>query len=342
MTRQVDFTFSNYHFAGGHPHAQALFRSSVSRVEVEVSSYCNRVCPFCPNARYERRSARHFMSDALYSQIVRGLGEIGYSGLFCFHRYNEPLAEQEYILDRIRQCRTAAPRAVTKIYTNGDYLNPGYFDALHRAGLHELFVTVYLGENERYTDELMHERVFARLKAYGFPYRVVQVRPGLIFTRIETPFPMKVLVRGVNFDDPVITNGVPEVNDRGGFIERTVPYTRRSPCLAVFSELQVELDGTVMPCCNFRGDIPDQRRYAVGKIGVDGDMFEVWAGAALAEWRRKLFLFGEKDPPCASCTYSVQRETPQAAAHLQAAAIQLGLVLPEPADAGRASKAETS
>lgn len=342
MPRQVDFTFSNYHFSGGHPHARALFRSSVSRVEVEVSSYCNRVCPFCPNAQYERRSVRHYMSDALYSQIVRGLGEIGYAGLFCFHRYNEPLAERDYILERIRQCGTDAPAAMTKIYTNGDYLNGDYFEALHRAGLREMFITVYLGESEQYSDELMQQRVFARLKTFGYPYKVLQRIPGLLFARIEVPFPMKVLIRGVNFDDPVISNGVPEVNDRGGFIERKVPYVRRSPCLAVFTELQVEMDGTVLPCCNFRTDIPEQRRYAVGRIGVDGDMFEIWSGAALAEWRRRLFLFGEKDPPCASCTYSVQRETPQAVAHLQAAAIQLGLTAPAPRRAEPISGGRTS
>ena len=342
MARQVDFTFNSFHFTGGHPHARALFRSSVSRVEVEVSSYCNRVCPFCPNAQYERRSARRYMSDALYSDIVGGLGAIGYSGLFCFHRYNEPLAERDYILGRIRQCRTDAPAAHTKIYTNGDYLTPDYFEALHRAGLHEIFMTVYLGEKETYSDELMRERVSARLKAFGYPHTVVRMIPGLIAVRVELPFPMKVYVRGVSFDDPVITAGIPEVNDRGGFIRRNVPYTRRSPCLAVFTELQVELDGTVMPCCNFRSDIPEQRRYAVGRIGVDGDMFEVWAGAALADWRRRLFLFGEKDPPCGSCTYSVQRETPQAVAQLRAAAIQFGLPSPQPAAAADTPSAKTS
>jgi hypothetical protein len=91
------------------------------------------------------------------------------------------------------------------------------------------------------------------------------------------------------------------------------------------------MDGTVLPCCNFRTDIPDQRRYAVGRIGVDGDMFDIWAAAALTEWRRRLFLFGEKDGPCAACTYSVQRETPEAATQLRAAALQLGLTAPEPA-----------
>lgn len=329
MGRTVEFTFHSHHFQPGHPHAKELFRASVSRVEVEVSSYCNRVCHFCPNARYDRRGPRRFMADRLYSDIVGGLGRIGYQGLFCFHRYNEPLADRAYILGRIRQCRRDAPGARTKIYTNGDYLTADYLEDLHRAGLHEVFVTVYLGEHETYTDALIRERVYARLKTLGLPYTVLRDTRGLIFARLDLPYSLKVLVRGVNFDDPVISNGVPEVNDRGGFIKRSVPYLRRSPCRAVFTELQVELDGTVLPCCNFRADIPEQRRYAVGRIGVDGDMFEIWSGAALTEWRRRLFLFGDKEGPCAACTYQVQRETPQAVAQLRAAALQFGLPVPE-------------
>jgi radical SAM protein with 4Fe4S-binding SPASM domain len=328
MAKTLDFTFNSYHFVAGHPHARELFKSSVSNVEVEVSSYCNRVCSFCPNAFIDRRSAQHYMNDALYTRILTDLASIDYEGRFCFHRYNEPLADRDYILKRVRESRAALPRARLKIYTNGDYLTADYLEALADAGLDDMLVTVYLGEHQAYTDELVRERVMARLASLGLPYRILQREPGIILARVDWKPGRRLLVRGKSFEQPTFEKGIPETVDRGGSVAVNAAYHRRSPCMMVFSELQVELDGSVVPCCNIRTDNPEHRSYKIGTIGQDASIFDVWTNAAHTEWRRRLFTFGEKDPPCGTCSYAVQIETSQKREQLQAAAIQLGLAVP--------------
>src|SRR5262249_55506305 len=58
--------------------AKALFASSVRQVEIEVFTYCNRTCWFCPNSKIDRRSANTCMDEALYLRILSDLAEINY------------------------------------------------------------------------------------------------------------------------------------------------------------------------------------------------------------------------------------------------------------------------
>lgn len=330
MSTSLDLQISPHHFSGGHPYGRQIFKSSVAKVEIEVTSYCNRVCPFCPNSFLDRRSVKHHMDDAIYDQVLRDLASIDYSGTFCFARYCEPLAEPDFFLARLRRCRDALPNAQTVVYSNGDYLTPDYLDELHAAGLRVLVIGVYLGEQQAYDPVLMRARVLARLDDLGHPYRLVQDEPAAIVARVAYKPGMSIMVRGRNLDDPPVINGIPLKHDRAGTIATKTPFRRRSPCFTVFSELQIECDGTIVPCCNIRGDNPAHRDYLVGVIGRDGSIFDIWSNATMAAWRRSLFLFGDKDAPCSTCTYRVQLETPTAVARIQAAAEQLGLAATSP------------
>ncbi len=325
MSTSFDLQISPLHFSGGHRFGRDIFKNSVSKVEIEVTSYCNRVCPFCPNSFLDRRSVKHHMADAIYDRVLGDLASIDYGGSFCFARYCEPLAEREFFLARLRRCRDALPNAQTVVYTNGDYLTPGYLDDLHAAGLQSLVVGIYLGEQQAYDPALMRGRVLARLAEFGLPYRLVQDEPAAIVARVAYKPGMSVVVRGRDLDDPPVIKGIPLKLDRAGSIDTKTPFRRRSPCFTVFSELQIECDGTIVPCCNIRGDNPDHRDHLVGVIGRDGGIFDIWSNATMAAWRRSLFRFGDKAPPCSTCTYRVQLETPAAVARIQAAAEQLGL-----------------
>ena len=107
--------------------AKALFKKSVKLVEIEIFSYCNRRCWFCPNASIDRRSENIYMESELYESILRDLGQIDYSGTVSFGRYNEPLADQ-VVVERIRQARAALPNATLHVSTNGDYLTLDYLE----------------------------------------------------------------------------------------------------------------------------------------------------------------------------------------------------------------------
>lgn len=66
-----------------HPsNAKDIFKACVNAAHVEVSSYCNRTCSFCPNATYDRRS-KTFMSDEIFFRSLSDLKSIDYSGTIC-------------------------------------------------------------------------------------------------------------------------------------------------------------------------------------------------------------------------------------------------------------------
>ena len=325
MKTRFDITLNSLHFAAAHGHERDLFKMSVANIEMEVSEFCNRACSFCPNALFDRRGLKGTMSDALYGRIMADLASIDYAGRICFHRYNEPLADREYILGRIKECAQRLPRAHTKIYTNGDYLTADYLDDLHAAGLRELLATVYLGDTQKYDPDLMAQRFRARLEALGLPYEMMVEEPDYRLARVTHTGGLHVYYRGKNFENPIGEAGQIQSWDRGGSVESLSTYQRRSPCLVVFNEMHIEMDGTVVPCCNIRTDNPEHRAYKVGQIGPDGSIFDVWCGAAMAAWRRRLLRFGPKDAPCRSCSFAVVKETPALVAQFENAARQLGL-----------------
>ena len=63
-------------------------------VEIEVFSFCNRRCWFCPNSTIDRHSSNIFMDENLYHSILSDLNKIKYKGIISYSRYNEPLADR--------------------------------------------------------------------------------------------------------------------------------------------------------------------------------------------------------------------------------------------------------
>jgi hypothetical protein len=102
-------------------------------------------------------------------------------------------------------------------------------------------------------------------------------------------------------------------------------YQRRSPCLIVFQHLNVDYDGTVVPCCNIRSDEPSHAPFLIDRLAEGRSIFQAYTGDSLAGWRRALIQFGPKKKPCNSCGYECLEETPQTAQTFEKIARQFGL-----------------
>ncbi len=113
--------------------ARALFQQSIRRIYIEVSSYCNRRCPYCPNSRIDRTTTK-FLPMAVLEKIFSELQQINYNAGLFFNCYNEPLADPN-LCDKIALFKHYCPQATALLYSNGDYLNRHYLEQLHQAGL---------------------------------------------------------------------------------------------------------------------------------------------------------------------------------------------------------------
>jgi len=210
-----------------------LFRQMVVQVEVEVSSLCNRRCSFCSNAQVDRRIDNRFMADDLYSSIVRQLGELNWSGIFSFHRYNEPLANRPYIVKRVAEARRHLPSALLRLYSNGDYLTRDYCDELYDAGLRSAIVTVYLGDTARYSDSEMLTRLVERVETLALPFHFTFATTGEYHVAV-TYRDMDLMFRARDYTAGQNGTGETITFDRGGTVAAAAPFQRNSPCFRIF------------------------------------------------------------------------------------------------------------
>ena len=286
-------------FFVAHPgDARDLFRSSVETVEIEISSYCNRRCGFCPNSFLDRLGPQRFMDDALFTSIVSQLGTLDWSGFLSFHRYNEPLADRDYFLARLNEAHIRAPSARMRLFTNGDYLTRDYLDAIYDGGCRMINGSVYLQEGKPYADEEMTAAVLRRIGLLGLRYRWHTTQPGYHVAEVEYR-DMIFFVTGQNYHRPL--GNWQAMSNRAGSLGFDPGFQRVDPCLKPITEMQIELDGTLFPCCEFRSDYPAHQAYALGRLRPEDDLVAVWASAIYTKWRRDLFSFEVKRGACGNC-----------------------------------------
>lgn len=274
-----------------------LFKNIVSLVELEPHSYCNRTCWFCPNSFLDRISEVHYMDPLKYSRLLDGLASIAYDKRISFTRYSEPFSD-EIFYSRLREAREKLPRATLHANTNADFLTNETLARAYKNGLASLWIQLYLGAREEFNLANV-EHLARKIQNKVSDIRVSERTqlPGRIEYLCEYR-DMKVLMYARDFR----ANGV----DRGGIDVRSSKMKRAFPCSAVFSEVYIDFNGTIVPCCNIRSDHPSQLEMSFGSLSEDeNSIFEIFFSEKALQWRHELFTFAEIEKyPCASCPFS--------------------------------------
>lgn len=281
--------------------AMDLFRRSVSMVEVELFSYCNRRCWFCPNAHIDRITSNSHMVPETYTSIIEQLAEIDYQGVVTYSRFNEPLADR-IILEKLRETRAKLPKAKLHANTNGDYLDLEYLNELYDAGMRSLNIQLYLKNDERYDHKKTIKRGWQTLKRLQLPYTVTIDQPG-VWYEMELEFKdMKIRLYGRNFE----LNGT----SRGDQVDIKRDYIRAAPCSQPVWGIYIDYNGKMVPCCNFRSDIAEHADYILSDLNSDPDIFLSYSSAMAADFRRRMLNFEPKSGPCSNCHFGVEELNP--------------------------------
>ncbi|HEB87627.1 MAG TPA: radical SAM/SPASM domain-containing protein [Gammaproteobacteria bacterium] len=278
-----------------------LFKNTVRRVAVEIFSYCNRRCYFCPNKAGSRLGDQKFLDKGIFFRILNDLASIDFDGRFGFTQFNEPLSDR-IILERIAQARQRIPRATLFIPTNGDYLNRAFLRELYDAGLRWMSISVYGPNHGVFDDEYVRRRTQRISDELELETAVVVDRPGETYMVRGHYQEMKIDLLGRNFDIAGY--------DRGGLIKEYSVSNRTSPCFFPFLQMNVDWQGNVVPCCNVYADDPDHAKWVIGNLGDGRSIFDHYADSSLVDWRRNLFGFFHDKEPCSSCS---RREFPELA-----------------------------
>ena len=264
-------------------------------VEIEIFSYCNRRCWFCPNSVIDRHSKNILMDENLYLKILNDLREINYSKMISYSRYNEPLSHIDIFEKRLKQAREYLPNALLHTNTNGDYLSREVLDRLYNAGLRSMNIQCYLNQNEKFNCEdikLRNNKMAEKLK---LEYKVICNYTD----RYEVKFDYKDMNLNMYARDFHI-NGT----NRAGILKSIKNNSREVPCYIPFTDLYIDYNGAVVPCCNFRSDIQEHQKFVYGNANNES-ILKIFNNRKIRNLRTILKHKKIKDLyPCNECNFA--------------------------------------
>lgn len=212
-------------------------------VEIELHSYCNRKCKWCPNNYIDRKSDCYYLDEALFRRLIKELAENQYEGRISFSRYNEPFYDTENLNNCIKIIKEHLPNVVTVSNTNGDYITR---EVLGNMLIDELSIMDYDSNNKSV--------LLDRLTGWGVT-NILDYGNYLVGT-----FGNKKVLYYCSWND------VAEISDRGGNLEQYSKTVRDYPCYEPLYFVGINYDGTVSPCCNIRNDCDNQKLYIIGDL----------------------------------------------------------------------------
>lgn len=269
------------------------FKNNIEIIEIETHSYCNRKCWFCPNSIVDRHSNNIEMDEKLYVNLFESLKNIGYSKLINFHRFNEPLAKKDLILNRISQANKLLPKAYLAIFTNGDYLSNDYLDKLSEVGIKQITTSYYFSKDELFDVDNLKLKMENFIKKFNFEIMNCNIdNSNIIYTLNYND--MKVFYKASDFKKIG--------NSRGDSIKDVnIIYNKKFRCLMPLTAIYIDYNGNIMPCCNLRSDISSHRKLILGDLNYN-NIFEIFCSENASKIRKYLYKYSIKESPCNGCT----------------------------------------
>ena len=276
-----------------------IFKKQLKLIEIEIFSYCNRKCWFCPNSFVDRISDNKIMPEETYLDLLNQLQEIDFSGELTYSRYNEPTSKRELFIERIKSARKILPNAILRTNTNGDYMTRDYIEELCDVGFNQLWIQQYLGNNQKYDHDTMRSRAETKIKKLGLKSKIITDIPGYKLEYDISHRNMTIHIRSRNFDI--------DGSSRGDTIAVSSEYTRTQRCMQPFNNMYIDYNGSVMVCCALRSDVAAHKSGIMGQISKN-KLWDIYASEQYKPWRQHHLVDGPKKGFCKTCKDSVNFE----------------------------------
>lgn len=221
----------------------------IRAVEIEINSYCNRACSYCPNSKLTRLETGDMKPEVFY-KILDQLKLNDFKGRLSFHFYGEPLLSKN--LDMfIAYARQRLPSSSLHIYSNGTLLSPSRFKSLIALGVSELFITKQ--EEDIDNNDYLFDKTYKGLTD-----------------------DQKKMVTFINHDKLLKSNraGLLNINNE------KLPIKR--PCLIPMASIYFTLEGNVLPCYE-----DYLQKEVMGNI-MRSDLGEIWHSPKYSLFREEI------------------------------------------------------
>lgn len=217
-------------------------------IEIEIFSYCNRTCNFCPNSMdsfRQNKNEAEFLDYNVFCKFIKQLKEEEYDGVISFSRYNEPLSFSDITKKYVEYVKKVLGCKVV-CNTNGDFLksdNINIFD--------ELTIMDYAGKGSKKWIKKLTDLNCELLEQ------------SEIFLKFKT-LEKKIVLVFLNFKSNAT------VEDRGGILKKiSLPLKnngslRQRPCYEPNYFLGIDFNGSAMVCCNMQSRF--HKDYIIGNV----------------------------------------------------------------------------
>lgn len=252
-----------------HHHRPDTRVETITNLDIETTTYCNRRCSYCPNSIFERslRKNERLMSPALFRKIIDELTDMGFDGRLSPTRYGEPLTDSR-LISFMEYAHARLPRAAIKLYTNGDFLTAPLLDQLYDAGVRDYLITVQSADEPAFTNSINR---ISQLKKH------VKSKHRKIKLQYQTWYDMDLVNRG----------GLIAVDER------------RQPSWSCSDEaIAIDYRGDVLLCCNDYLGVT-----AFGNL-QDESLIDIWSKPEFVKIRRELSRNVYTLDICKKCTHS--------------------------------------
>lgn len=222
----------------------------IRKFEIEISSHCNRQCPWCSNSIVDR-SNNEIMKEDIFIKIISELERAGFDRhdvAITFSKFNEPMYNFDLLEKRILQLRLYLKNVRLLINTNGDYINKKIVEL----PISELSIMDY--DNK------------------GIDYGALVIE-GLGANHINRlPTRLVADINNIKVNYLYDWQKHFKIEDRGGLLSSSVCEWKNNreirdyPCFVSGRPLSIDYLGNVTPCCHIRGDADQHKEYIMGNI----------------------------------------------------------------------------
>lgn len=254
-------------------------------IEIELFSYCNRKCIWCPNNHIDRTQIQ-YLNQSLLIQLIDELKKNNYQNYISFSRYNEPLSQIAIFKAQVAYIKSQLPDATLVTNTNGDFL---FKESLNGLFIDELTIMDYDNRGLEFCVDKLRE-CECEILEISYPYIYAQYNTMKILYYVDWPKHS-------------------QINDRGGSLTQYSVEQRNRPCFEPMYFIGVNYDGTLSPCCNIRNDITKHQNYIFGNLQnnslndvLQSNEYNVFVNSCAAG-------YFEKNSPCYYCQNTGGRYT---------------------------------
>lgn len=263
-------------------------------VEIEIFSYCNRHCWFCQNSFIDRHSKNILMDEKLYSKILAELKLINYSGTISYSRYNEPFSHIDIFEKRLKEANAVLPNAALHTNSNGDYITKETLERAYNAGLRSLNIQCYIKEDEEFNIENIKQKIIEKAQSLNLEYSFNFEHKDWIQANFKFK-DMNIKMYSRDFK----INGT----NRAGSLKNIPSFKRNCPCYIPFRDIYIDYNGSILPCCNFRSDIKENKKFILGNANKDS-ILNIFNNKNIQKLRKTLRKDVIAMEPCNSCNFA--------------------------------------